>query len=132
MTQDTSNNSNYSSQALYLRLLGYVMPHWRIFGLSLLATAIVGGSEILFPWLMQVMVDGVFVEKQQPVVLVRWLPALDPDSFIHWLPAIIIGIFLVRGIASFVSGYGITWIAQRLVADLRRAMFSSMLKLPTL
>lgn len=119
MTESKSNPnaSQNSSRALYFRLLSYVKPHWRMFAVSLLATAIVGASETAFPWLLKTMLDTGFVQKDA--------------TLIHWLPAVIIFIFLVRGVASFVSGYAITWIAQRLVADLRAAMFGSMLKLPT-
>jgi ATP-binding cassette, subfamily B, bacterial MsbA len=115
---DNESATQHSSRTLYLRLLAYVKPHWRMFALSLLTTAIVGGSESIFPLLMQKMLDNGFVQKDV--------------AYMRWMPAIIILIFLIRGIASFVSGYSITWIAQRLVADLRTDMFGNMLKLPTM
>ena len=49
----------------------------------------------------------------------------------RWVPVAIIGLFLVRGVASFVSGYMIQWVAQKLVADLRNGMFASLVRLPT-
>src|ERR1019366_5477639 len=104
---------------LWLRLLSYVVPYWRMFALSIGAMIIVAASNPLLASLMKPLLDGSFV-RQDPS-LNRWL-----------LPAAIVLIFLVRGIASFVSGYAITWVAQRLVADLRGAMFGHMLKLPTL
>ena len=116
MTESTIKT--ISSRELYLRLLSYVAPHWRMFALSIGAMVVVAASEPAFPALMKPLLDGSFVQK-------------DP-TLIRWLPAVIIVIFLIRGIASFISGYAITWVAQRLVADLRAAMFGHMLKLPTL
>jgi ATP-binding cassette, subfamily B, bacterial MsbA len=107
-----------SSRALYLRLLSYVKPYWRMFAASIAALIVVAATEPLFPALMKTMVDGSFVNK-------------DP-TLMRWLPVAIVLIFLIRGVASYISGYAITWVAQRLVADLRAAMFGRMLKLPTL
>ena len=49
----------------------------------------------------------------------------------RWLPAIIILIFLVRGIATFVGTYAISWVGNKVVMDLRDEMFRKLLTLPT-
>ena len=49
----------------------------------------------------------------------------------RWVPVAIVGLFLVRGVASFVSGYMIQWVAQKLIVDLRNAMFGALVRLPT-
>jgi subfamily B ATP-binding cassette protein MsbA len=118
MTESKPQARKATSRELYLRLLTYVRPHWRMFAVSICAMIVVAASDPVFPALMKRMLDGSFVQK-------------DPTQ-IRWLPAVIVGIFLIRGIASYISGYAITWVAQRIVADLRVAMFGHMLKLPTL
>ncbi len=102
---------------LYLRLLRYVAPYWRIFALSLTSIVIVGISEPLLPALMKPLLDGTFVNRN--------------EALIRWLPAIIIAIVLVRGVADYIAAYATSFISYRLVLDLRTTMFGRLLTLST-
>jgi subfamily B ATP-binding cassette protein MsbA len=106
-----------TSTQLYSRLLGYVKPYWRAFAISLLGMVIVAASEPLVPALMKPMLDGTFVHKDQ--------------SMMRLVPMIIILIFLVRGLATFIGTYAISWVGNKLVMDLRNEMFRKLLSLPT-
>jgi subfamily B ATP-binding cassette protein MsbA len=108
---------NISSLRLYLRLLGYVKPYWRVFAASIVAMAVVSATEPAFAALVKPLLDGTFGEK-------------DP-GLMTWLPLLIVGLFLLRGAAAFASGYCINWVAQQLVVDLRNAMFGALVRLPT-
>ena len=108
---------NLTNTQLYLRLLTYVKPYWRIFAASIVGTAIAAATEPLLPALLKPMLDGTFVHKD--------------DFVIRWAPLIIILIFLVRGIASFVAAYSISWVGNKVVMDLRGEMFRKLLTLPT-
>ena len=108
---------NLSTSQLYLRLLSYVKPYWRVFAASIVGTAIAAASEPLLPALLKPMLDGTFVQKD--------------DFVIRWAPLIIILIFLVRGIAGFVASYAINWVGNKVVMDLRGEMFRKLLTLPT-
>ena len=52
-----------TSARLYLRLLGYIKPYWRIFALSVLSMAVTAATEPLLPALLKPMLDGTFVHK---------------------------------------------------------------------
>lgn len=106
-----------TSTQLYLRLLGYVKPYWRVFAAAILGMAVSAATEPLLPALLKPLLDGTFVEKD--------------DAVIRWAPALLLVIFLVRGIASFVGTYAIHWVGNRLVMDLRNKMFNKLLALPT-
>jgi len=106
-----------TSSGLYRRLLRYVAPYWRVFALAILGITIVGISEPLLPALLKPLLDGTFVNKDQ--------------TLIRWMPALIIAIVLVRGGADYVAAYATGWVSNRLVLDLRKAMFSRLLVLPT-
>jgi len=106
-----------SDLRLYLRLLGYVKPYWRIFGASLVAMTVVSATEPAFAALLKPLLDGTFIEKDR--------------TLMQWLPPLIVGLFLLRGLASFASSYCINWVAQKLVVDLRNAMFGKLVRLPT-
>ena len=102
---------------LYLRLLSYVKPYWRIFLLSIVATAITASTDPLLPALLKPMLDGTFVNRDETVI--------------RLVPFIILLIFLVRGIASFVSAYTIGWVGNKVVMDLRNEMFRKLMTLNT-
>jgi subfamily B ATP-binding cassette protein MsbA len=105
-----------TSTTLYLRLLSYVRPYWHAFVLSLFAMAVVAASEAALPALMKPLLDGTFVER-------------DP-RLIQWMPLAILLIVAVRGIATYLGSYAINWVGNKVVLDLRRAMFDRMLRLP--
>ena len=49
----------------------------------------------------------------------------------RWMPAVIIAVVVVRGSAEYMAAYSINWVGNKLVMDLREAMFSKLLGLPT-
>ncbi len=106
------------SLQLYLRLLRYVKPYWAPLGLSILGMAVVAATEPAFPALLKPLLDGSFTQKEE-------------GGLLAWLPFLIVAVFLVRGIASYVSNYTVGWVANRLVKDLRNAMFANLVRLPT-
>jgi ATP-binding cassette, subfamily B, bacterial MsbA len=106
-----------TSTQLYLRLLGYVKPYWGTFALSLLGMAITAATEPLLPALLKPLIDGTFVHKD--------------ESVIRLAPLFILGIFLLRGFASFLGTYAINWVGNKVVMDLRAEMFRKLLTLPT-
>lgn len=105
-----------SSKALYARLLRHVAPYWRVFGLGIFATVVVAATEPALPALLKPLLDGVFVARDNTVIL--------------WTPAIILGLFMIRGVAEYVAQYAIGWIGSRVVMDLRNLMFRKLLELP--
>src|SRR5688572_8796813 len=105
-----------TSTGLYLRLLRYVKPHWRVFAFGIAGMATVAATEPALPALMKPLIEGTFIDK-------------DPQ-LIRWMPAIIVGLFALRGAASFVAAYALGWVGSRLVTDLRNAMFARLLGLP--
>jgi subfamily B ATP-binding cassette protein MsbA len=106
-----------SSRQIYFRLLGYVRPHWRVFLLSVICMGLAGAAEPVLPALMKELLDNGFGNK---------------DAHAVWFyPALIVGLFVVRGAVGFVADYGFGWLGNELVLDLRRAMFRRLVTLPT-
>ncbi|MBI2293194.1 MAG: lipid A export permease/ATP-binding protein MsbA [Betaproteobacteria bacterium] len=100
-----------------MRLLHYVAPYWRVFALSLVGMVIVALTEPALPALMKPLLDGTFVHKDA--------------ALMQWMPAVIIGLVAVRGSAEYMGSYAISWVGNKLVMDLRAAMFAKLLSLPT-
>jgi subfamily B ATP-binding cassette protein MsbA len=107
-----------SSAALYFRLLSYVRPHARVFALAVLGMIAAAATEPLFPALLKPLLDGGFGAGGQP--------AFPPMVF----AAALVGIFLLRGVLTFSSSYFLAWVANRLVLDLRAAMFERLVRMP--
>jgi len=106
-----------TSTELYLRLLQYVKPYWRVFALALTGMMIVALTEPALPALMKPLLDGTFVHKD--------------EALMRWMPWVILALVAVRGSAEYVASYGINWVGNKLVMDLRQAMFDKLLTLPT-
>ena len=105
-----------NSKDLYLRLLQYVFPYWKIFAASLLGTVAFAATEPAMPALMKPLLDETFVTK-------------NPEGLVR-LPLLLMLLFIVRGIASFISSYSMQWVATRVVMDLRKEMFDRLQTLP--
>ncbi|MDM8566523.1 lipid A export permease/ATP-binding protein MsbA [Candidatus Halobeggiatoa sp. HSG11] len=109
--------SQINSKTLYLRLLNYVVPYWRIFALAIFAIVVMAIADPVLAALIQPLLDGGFVEK-------------DP-MMMKLMPIFLILLILIKGLALLASTIGMTWIASRLVTDLRIEMFDKILTLPT-
>ena len=106
------------SKQLYLRLLSYVRPYAKVFALAVLGMVLTAATEPLFPALIKPLLDQGFV----PAAERTWNPMM--------FAAAIIAIFLVRGILTFGTTYCMTWVAQKVVLDLRNAMFGRLVRFP--
>ena len=106
-----------SSKALYFRLLKYVTPYWRVFAIAIIAMAVTAATEAGFPALLKSLLDGSFVKK-------------DPAT-IQLMPFLLVGVMFLRGLSGFATSYAMSWVANRMVMDLRDAMFKRLATLPT-
>lgn len=104
------------SRALYLRLISYVRPYWRPFAASVGGMVVSALTQPAVPALFKPVLDGEFFREGQQGLL--------------WLPIALVALFFVRGLAGYTSQLAMTWVAGKLVLDLREAMFSRLLTLP--
>ena len=101
----------------YQRLLKYVVPYRKQFAIAVLGMVGYAVTDTAFAALMKPMLDGSFVEQDKQAILM--------------VPLMIIGIFLLRGVAGFASTYYVAWIGWRVIKQLRAEIFSKYLTLPT-
>ena len=104
--------------ALYLRLLSYVRPYAKAFGFAVLGMVAAAATEPLFPALMKPLLDGGFGPGKQPL--------FPPIVF----AAALVGIFAIRGMLGFSASYFLAWVSNRVVLDLRAAMFARLVRFP--
>lgn len=116
MTDDASR-SEVEAGPIYRRLLGYVKPYWRMFTVSIVAMIAFAATEPLFAAMMQPLIDGSFVDRNEEIV--------------RLMPFVLVVLFVFRGIAGFINNYCLSWVGRRVVADLRQKMFEHLLRAPT-
>ncbi len=124
---------------LYRRLLKALLPHRRLLVLAVLAMTLLSLATGLFSWLTGPLFQFVFAGGSLPTeTLQRALPfvdagvvaRLDRAAMVRLMPALILGIAMVRGLAYFTQFYCMGMLGQRVVADLRLALHRKLLSLP--
>jgi ATP-binding cassette, subfamily B, bacterial MsbA len=106
----------HSSRALYARLLRHVWPYRHALLGAVVAMVVGGLADASLVKVGEYVVQEIFVRHDRTYAAI--------------LPLAIVGVFLVSGVASFASGYGMQWIGNKVVLDLRREMFAKVLRLP--
>ena len=99
----------------YRRLLGYVLQHGVVFSVSIVGFVLFALTQPAFASLMEYMVDSVESSDSEARILI---------------PAAVLAIFMVRGVGFFLGNYGITYVARRVIHQLRLAIFDRLLVLP--
>ncbi len=106
-----------NSKNLYLRLLKHVKPYKGRFLIAIIGMVIFAATEPALPALMKPMLDGSFIAKDE--VMIRLVPIL------------LILLYIVRGVANFISTVAINWVSTKVIMDLRSNMFRNLLSLPS-
>jgi subfamily B ATP-binding cassette protein MsbA len=101
---------------VYKRLLGYTKRYWLVGLIALIGMVLDGGALAAFTQKLKPMIDDLFAKK---------------DAYlIFWMPIWIMGIFAVRGVGTFVSSYGISYIGRNVVQSIQSDVFAAYLRLP--
>ncbi|MGI9057999.1 MAG: ABC transporter ATP-binding protein [Ktedonobacteraceae bacterium] len=92
------------------RLLGYLLPFWKVMVLAAICLLVSSGAGLVFPLLIQHLLDGVFVHHDQ--------------GRLNQIALLLIVIFLVRSLFDFGQNYLVSFMSERLVANLRKQVFA--------
>ena len=100
---------------LYFRALKYVKPY--IFrGLcAAICTAIAAGGTAYLPWIIKDMVDQVLKERN--------------TEMLNYIVISIIVVFIIRGMAFYGQSYLMNYVGQRVIIDIRKAVFEKLQRL---
>jgi ATP-binding cassette, subfamily B, bacterial MsbA len=105
-----------SGLTLYRRLLSQVRPYWWAFAAAIVGMLVVAAGDVVMAYMVMPIVRN--FQKPDPAMTVR-------------LPLAIVAVFLLRGLGSYASEYGMAWTGHRVVFDLRCRMIDRLLSLPT-
>ena len=102
---------------VYRRLLGRARRYWLLLAAAGLGMVFEALAAAAFTWMMKPMVDETFVAQNADV---RWT-----------IPLVIVGLFVMRGIATYATDYGMARTGRSVVRDLRRDILAKYLRLPS-
>lgn len=101
---------------MWRRIYSRLGPYWKIVVVAVLLVSIVSATKPLLAVIMKPLLDDGFT-------------GIKP-YYIWFLPLSVVGIMLVRGIASYASSYLLALVANNMLRNLRSEMFQRLLSLP--
>ncbi len=105
------------SYHLYKRIFTtYMSEFWGKFVISLVAMAIAAATEPAFARLMKPLIDKGFTDQDHRAMILT--------------PLAVMGIFLIRAIASYINETTSTWLSGTIVEKMRKQMFRKLLSMP--
>ena len=111
-----STSNPVTNFALYRRLWRYLAPYWKGFFIAVIAMVIASLTTPLFALLTKPLVDKGFVEHNH--------------YYTTYIPLAIIGLFLLRGAATYINDYLVTYLSSDLVHQIRLEMYQKIMQLP--
>ena len=111
-----ANTNTIKPLELYKKLWSYMSVYWKRFVVSIIAMIIAAATEPAFALLMRQLIDKGFTEQDKTAIIVT--------------PLLVVAIFLVRAIASYINETNSTWLSGSVVEKLRNLMFGKLLHLP--
>ncbi|MBS0457234.1 MAG: lipid A export permease/ATP-binding protein MsbA [Proteobacteria bacterium] len=100
----------------YRRLLGWARRYWPLLLLAGIGMIVEAAAAGLFTAMMKPVVNETFIARNPKLSLM--------------LPLAILGLFLVRGLATLSTDYGMARAGRSIVRDLRQAMLAKYLRMP--
>ena len=105
------------SGPLFRRLLSYIKPYRGLFIVGALCSVIASTTDGAFGLLLKPLIDTGFSGATQYEIWVY--------------PAAIVGLFVVRGVFTFLNSYAMAYVGNRVLNTLRVEMFQRLVALPT-
>lgn len=111
-----SSTPTFDSKVVAKRLVSYFLEYKSALILAVLALVVYAGVDASLIYYSQELVD-------------RGITGNDA-SFLQLGAVFVIGVFVVRGIASFISTYLLAWVGSNIIMKMRQQLFRKMLNLP--
>lgn len=100
----------------FKRLMRYVRPYRGRFLGGFACSGMVAILTGVYAWLARPVLDGIFIEKNERLLLV--------------LPLAILAVAAVKALFSYGVGYLMAYVGNRVVADIRQELFQQLMRMP--
>ncbi|QYJ87562.1 lipid A export permease/ATP-binding protein MsbA [Shewanella mesophila] len=132
-----TKSSKSEVRAVFARLLTYLIPLKGVLFLSVFGLVLYGLVDATFIYSIKPFIDQGFASNVPSTpglvsgVDLGLSGGFDSDSDVLMVaPFVVIGLFTLRGLANFLSTYGISYISARMIMDMRQQVFEHYLRLP--
>ena len=92
----------------------YVKKHLSILLIALFCMVIVSATTAINAWMMQPVLDDIFIEKNEKLMFV--------------IPIVVLVVAIFKGVASYFQSVLMSFIGYRIVAEIQKNMFSSLIR----
>ncbi|HBP90697.1 MAG TPA: ABC transporter permease, partial [Nitrospiraceae bacterium] len=100
----------------FWRIVTYLKEYrLRLIG-AFLCSAGVAGLSAVYAWLVQPVLDGIFIERNRDMLLI--------------LPLAVLGVALLKALFAYGQGYLMSYVGHWLVSDVRQQLFVHIVRLP--
>ncbi len=101
---------------IYLRLLVYVKPYWKKILFAAFFAVGVSLLTALYAWLVRPVLDGIFINKNEKLLL--------------FVPLAILGTSFLKGVCSYGQSYLMHDVGNRVIMDIRGKVYYHILQMP--
>jgi subfamily B ATP-binding cassette protein MsbA len=98
------------------RLLPYLRPYWPVLALGGLLALLVSGAEALIAWLVKPAMDEIFLKRDVAMLRV--------------IPLALLGAYVAKGLGRFGQSYLMASVGERVIARLRRELYTHIQSMP--
>src|SRR3990167_7175649 len=105
-----------NAYVIYSRLLAYVRPYWIALLISVIASVAYSGVDAWFIHFLKTLLNKGLVDKDR--------------QFLMFAPILVLGVFIFRGVASFLSNYYMASTSRNVIMCLRQDIFAHLQRLP--
>jgi len=111
----TASTTTATGWEIYKRLLGYTRKHWVFATLGVFGFIVNGLTDASSAQLIKYIINAIQNHDQSQKNL---------------FPLLVVGLFLVRGIGSFMGAYFISLVARNIVFEMRTQIFDKLMRMP--
>lgn len=100
----------------YMRLLRYIRPYMKHLAFAIVCIVLAAAANLYVPWIIKDMIDKVLMERDM--------------AMLNLIAVGIVVVFFFRGIFYYGQSYLVSFVGQRVVIDIREALFEKFQRMP--
>jgi subfamily B ATP-binding cassette protein MsbA len=94
----------------------YVRPYRTRFVAAFACSGLVALLSAVYAWMVKPVLDGIFIEKNEELLLI--------------LPLALLGVAVLKAVLSYGVGYLMAYVTNRVIADIRQELFQHLIRMP--
>ena len=100
----------------YIRLMKYIRPYTKQLAAAVACIVLAAGANLYMPWIIKDMIDKVLMDRDM--------------AMLNLIAVGIVVVFFFRGIFYYGQSYLVSFVGQRVVIDIREALFEKFQRMP--